>query len=174
MSRHKLRENIVIYGSLIAAIACLTYAGLDYYRGLDDDAKVQEEIKEAFKEMTSNEETNTPKTPEVEPEELKAVDKMAIVNNRIIAIKDRSLDDDLLNYSMIRSWGEYQILDTIYQKKVTDNYYMYLVNIKIPNKEAKLPKEINNELSTEEYSVITLKVFFTKNNDTYQFKHFEK
>ena len=172
MSR-KRRENIIIYGSLIAAIACLIYAGVDYYRGLDDDTKVQEEIKEAFKEMAGDEETSDTITTDVESEELKNVDKVAIVNNRINSIKDRSVEDDLLNYSMIRSWGEWEVLDIIYQKKITDNYYMYLVNIKIPSKEANLPKEINNDLSTEEYNVITLKLFITKNNDTYQFKHFE-
>ena len=173
MSR-KRRENIIIYGSLIAAIACLTYAGFDYYKDLSDDTKVQDEIKEAFKEMTGDEETNYPKAPEVEPEELKNVDKGSIITERINAIRDRTLEDDLLNYSMIRSWGEYQIINIKYQKQVTDNYYMYLIDIKIPNKEAILPKEINNDLSTEEYSVITLKTFIVKNNDTYSFKHFEQ
>ena len=171
---HKKRENIIIYGSLIAAIACLIYAGIDYYHSLSDDTKVQDEIKEAFKEMTDDGSSNSIKEPEIEPEALIAVDKVAIITNRINAIRDRSQEDDLLNYQMIRSWGEYEIVDIQYQKKVTEEYYMYLVSIKIPNKEASLPTEINTNLSTEEYNVITLKTFIIKNNDTYSFKHFEK
>ena len=171
---HKKRENFVIYGSLIAAIACLIYAGIDYYRSLSDDTKVKDEIKEAFKEITDDGSSNNIKEPEIEPEELKAVDKGAIVIDRINAIRDRSQEDDLLDYQMIRTWGEYEIIDIQYQKQVTEEYYMYLVSIKIPNKEASIPTEINPNLSTEEYSVITLKTFIIKNNDTYSFKHFEK
>ena len=51
---------------------------------------------------------------------------------------------------------------------------MYLAYIKITNKEAQLPTSINDELSTEEYNVITLKTFIVNNNGTYLFKHFEK
>ncbi len=171
---HKLRENIIIYGSLLAAIACLIYAGFDYYKGLSDDTKVKDEIKEAFKEMTSEGETPNTREIEAEPEELASVDKAAIIIERINAVRDRSAEDDLLNYSMIRSWGEYEIIDIQYQRQVTDNYYMYLVYLKIPNKEAVLPTEINNTLSTEEYNIITLKVYIVKNNDAYSFKHFEK
>ena len=173
MSR-KRRENIVIYGSLIAAIACLTYAGIDYYKGVSDDTKVQDEIKEAFKEMATDDINKDIKVPEEEPTELQNVDKATIIINQINAIKDRYANDDLLNYYMIRSWGAFEILNITYQKQITDNYYMYLVDIKIPNKEAQLPTTINNDLSTEEYNVITLKTFITNNNGTYSFKHFEQ
>ncbi len=80
----------------------------------------------------------------------------------------------MFNYTMIRSWGSYEILNIQYQKEVIDGYYMYLVDIKIPNKDASIPNIKNEELSTEDYTVITFKTFIIKNNDKYLFKHFEK
>jgi len=172
----KKKENIIIYGSLIAAIICLIYAGIDYYRDFSDSVKVKDEIKEAFKEMT-NEEGEAVKAVEAPAEEsalLKKIDKKTIITNRLNDIKNRKSEDDMFDYKMIRSWGSYEILDIKYQKEVIDGYYMYLVDIKIPNLDASIPDIKNEELSTDKYIVISFKTFIIKNNDKYLFKHFEK
>ncbi len=171
----KKKENIIIYGSLIAAIICLIYAGIDYYRDFSDNVKVKDEIKEAFKEMAIDDDaTKSVEAPVVEPAILQKIDKKAIIKNRLTDIKNRKSEDDMFNYTMIRSWGSYEILNIQYQKEVIDGYYMYLVDIKIPNKDASIPNIKNEELSTEDYTVITFKTFIIKNNDKYLFKHFEK
>lgn len=171
----KKRENIIIYGSLIAAIACLIYAGVDYYRDLSDNVKVKDEIKEAFKEMTiEDSEVKGITIPEVEPSILQKVDKKAIINNRLTDIKNRKSEDDMFDYKMIRSWGSYEIINIEYQKEVIDDYYMYTTDIKISNKDASIPDIKNEELSTDDYIVISFKTFIIKNNDKYLFKHFEK
>ena len=172
----KKKENIIIYGSLVAAIICLIYAGVDYYRDLNDSVKVKDEIKEAFKEMTNNDTDNTKnaQVPEVEPSILQKTDKKAIIIDRLNDIKNRKSEDDMFTYKMIRSWGNYEILDITYQKEVIEDYFMYSVNIKIPNMDASIPDIKNEELSTDNYIVITFKTFIIKNNDKYSFKHFEK
>ena len=171
----KKRENIIIYGSLIAAIACLVYAGVDYYRDFSDNVKVKDEIKEAFKEMTiEDSEVKGITIPEVEPSILQKVDKKAIINNRLTDIKNRKSEDDMFDYKMIRSWGSYEIINIEYQKEVIDDYYMYTTDIKISNKDASIPDIKNEELSTDDYIVISFKTFIIKNNDKYLFKHFEK
>ena len=57
---------------------------------------------------------------------------------------------------MIKSWQNFEIINTKYLKKITDTYYSYSFDLKIPNKNAQLPTKENQELSTEEYTVITL------------------
>ena len=126
--------------------------------------------------MTNNDTDNTKnaQVPEVEPSILQKTDKKTIIIDRLTDIKNRKSEDDMFTYKMIRSWGNYEIIDITYQKEVIEDYYMYQVSIKIPNKDASIPDIKNEELSTEDYIVITFKTFIIKSNDKYLFKHFEK
>ena len=57
---------------------------------------------------------------------------------------------------MIKTWQDYEILESKFLRKITDTYYVYQTNIKINNINAILPTKKNEELSTSEYSIISL------------------
>ena len=57
---------------------------------------------------------------------------------------------------MVLDWKVYEVENIIYKKKIANNYYEYIANIKISNANAELPTIINKELSTDKYVVISL------------------
>lgn len=161
------KYDIIIYSCLLAAIICLILGGKDYFKTLDEETTIKDEVKSAIKEINSNEEdipTDT-NTGEPEPEKLANFDKFSIVQKYLDSILDQIVKDNLISYKMIKSWDEYSVLNMRYSKEITTKYYEYIVDIKISNKKANLPTEENSELSTDEYSVITLKFYI---QDSYE------
>ncbi len=160
------KYDFIIYGCLLAAVICLILGGHDYFKTLDEETTVKDEVKSAIKEINNEEEIQTiESTGEPEPEKLVNFDKFSIVQKYLDSIIDQILTDDLISYKMIKTWDKYEVLNMIYSKEITDKYYEYIVDIKISNKKANLPKEENSELSTDEYSVITLKFYI---QDSYE------
>ncbi len=171
----KKKETIIIYGSLVAAVFCLLIASLDYYHDLSDKS-VKKEINKAINELKSNDEVKEEKEAlDVESEELKQLDKNSLVKKYLDEIIDRAITDENLPLKMVKTWGNYEVINVTYQKKVVDNYYYYISDIKIPNLNATLPVGKNIELSTDEYIVISLKTYILKTefNDSYILKNFE-
>ncbi len=168
MKRKINKYDIVIYSCLLAAIAFLVLGGKDYFTTLDEETTVKDEFKSALKEINNTEEEDIPtdtNTGEPEPENLVNFDKFSIVQKYLDSILDQIVKDKLITYKMIKTWDEYSVLNMQYQKEVTDKYYEYVVDIKISNKNANLPTEENKDLSTDEYSVITLKFYI---QDSYE------
>lgn len=177
MSKKK-RENITIYGSLIAAIVCLIAGGLDYYHDLSNAPSVKEEVKEAIhEELIKNNHSNpTPtqmKNTDIENEELQQTNKNEVVKKYLNSINNQVQKDNIITYDIIRTWGNYDVINMTYQKQISNDYYLYITDIKIPNLTAKLPINKNEELSTNEYLVISIKTYLLKTNNGYILKNFE-
>jgi hypothetical protein len=96
-----------------------------------------------------------------EPEALTKEDKKSIVKKYLDSLLDRIYDDSLITYEMIKTWGNYEVLNINYERKITDNYYAYSIDIKINNLDAIVPTNKNEALSTEEYIVISLNANIT-------------
>jgi len=147
--------NIIIYTCLLLAIILLVLGGRDYLKDLNKPT--QEEVVEqdnSPSEITRPEETKN----EPEPAELQPVDKVGVIKKYLDSLYDQIKKDKKIPYSTIKTWGKYSVGEVEYQRKITSNYYEYKVNINIPNKNAKLPCPKNEELSSEENTVITIYV----------------
>ena len=147
--------NIIIYTCLLLAIVLLVLGGRDYLKDLNNPTK-----EEIIEPEGSQEEIERPDNTkkEKEPEELQSVDKAGVVKKYLDSLVDQIIKDKKIPYKTIKTWGKYSVGEVEYQRKITSNYYEYKVNINIPNKNAKLPCPKNEELSTEEYTVITIYV----------------
>ncbi len=166
------KYDLIIYSCLISAIICLYFSGKDYFASLEEESTVQKELQLAIKEIKGEEETTENEIVESpsEPDNMKAYDKVSLLENYFNNILDRKNKDNYLTYDIINSWQNYEILDCTFNKEIATNYYSYKVNIKINNKNAILPTEKNEQLSTEEYSIITLNTYILYNNDEYFIK----
>ena len=71
---------------------------------------------------------------------------------------------------MVKTWNNYEVINTNYIKEITDTYYSYSFDLKIPNKKAQLPTNENKELSTDEYTVISLIANISIKNNENQVK----
>ena len=170
--RSKQRKyDIIIYSSLIIALICVVISGIDYVSSMDKDQSVKDEVKDALIELKEPEVEETQdvfEEVEEEPDSLKELDKASIVQKYIDEIYDQISDnDEVLNYNMVKSWKKYEITDVKYVKQILDYYYAYQVNIKIYGNNPKLPVDKNTQLSTDEYTIITLNANIlssTKNN----------
>lgn len=148
------KYDLIIYGCLLAAIICLVLGGKDYFIYLYKE-KTSPETEPSIKEINNEDEFII----QEEPDTLKEYNKSTIIISYLDSILDRITNDKLISYDMINTWGGYEVLNVVYNKTITNNYFEYQVDIKINNKEASLPTNINEELSTEEYNVITLKFY---------------
>lgn len=147
--------NIIIYTCLLLAIILLVLGGRDYLKDLNKPT--QEEIIEPEGSQNEVERPEDVKK-EKEPEDLQKVDKEGVIKKYLDSLYDQIKKDKKIPYKIIKTWGKYSVGEIEYQRKITSNYYEYKVNINIPNKNAKLPCPANEELSTEEYTVITIYV----------------
>lgn len=163
----KKRDNLIIYGSLIAAIICLSVGAVDYFKDLSNPS-LKNEVKEAIKELSSDEDKKIIKK-EVEPTELQNIDKKSIIDNHLIKISDQIKKDDLLTPYIIKSWGKYEISNISYKKKIMDDYYSYIVDIKISTEDPVIPTIKNDKLSTDAYIVISLTFNLLKQSDSNEY-----
>jgi hypothetical protein len=146
------KYDIIIYGSLLLAFL---FIGLGYFESLGETLEYSFSLKENFKEEPIKKEKDT------EPEALTKEDKKSIVKKYLDSLLDRIYDDSLITYEMIKTWGNYEVLNINYERKITDNYYAYSIDIKINNLDAIVPTNKNEALSTEEYIVISLNANIT-------------
>lgn len=161
MKRKINKYDIVIYSCLILAIICLLLGGKDYLNSLENESTVQEEVKSAIKSINGAEEgiSTENSTGNPEPEELVNFDKKSLVQKYVDSIIDQILEDKVITYAMVNSWGEYEIVNVEYDHEVTENYYAYKADIKIANKKGLIPGKLNEELSTEENPVLRVNVY---------------
>ena len=164
--KRKRKYDIIIYLSLAVAIVCLALSAFDYTTSLKTGDSMVNKDSERIPELNKEE----------EPAELAILDKKTIIKTYMNQVLDQIIKDEIISYSMMKTWGEYEIIDITFHKEIIDGYYEYEANISINNKDALIPCEINHELSTEEYNVITLIINIVKNNkdNTYTVKSLNK
>ena len=169
--KHKRRENIIIYGSLLLAIILVIYVAKTYYDNRDNTEEVFRELNEVFnKEEVKSKE---PEKEEIEPDKIRFIDKRPIINKYFEEILNRKRNDNLLTYEKVYSWNDFEIKDIKYYKMITDTYYAYKVNIKVNNKEADVSGLIDKKLSTDEYYIVSIKIYFVYDNEELIIKNIE-
>lgn len=169
--KHKTRENIIIYGSLLLAVILVIYVAKTYYDNRDNSEEVFKELNEVF----YKEEVTTDKSvkEEVEPDNIRFIDKKTIINKYFEDILNRKIRDELLSYDKVISWGDFEIEEIKYYKEITDTYYSYIVKIKINNKDADVSGLKDEKLSTNEYSIVKIKFYFVYENENLSVKNVE-
>lgn len=152
MKKNK-KYDIIIYTSLLGAIFFIVLGSMDHIKDFKEEgiSFSKTETKEQKNDEVEEVDPNT------EPLELQNEDKNILVKKYIDSVLDQIEFDSLIDYKMVESWGNYEILSTTYEKEIAEDYYSYYTNIKISNLDAILPVEKNEELSTKDYIVITIK-----------------
>lgn len=148
MNKNK-KYDIIIYGSLVLAFV---FVCLGYWDNIANP--IEDELSFSLKEEKKTEVIR--EEIDEEPKELVDYDKKGLVKKYLDSLLDRIEFDNIISYDMISSWDTYEVLNTKYERKIAEDYYAYTVDIKINNLEATLPTTKNEELSTEEYIVVTL------------------
>lgn len=143
--------NIIMYISLFLALLFVVLACMDYSK----DKKV-EEPKTNDNGTKIEEIIETEEPTQEEPTEMINIDKHIAIKKYIDSIADGIVTNEKMNIDMINSWERYEIKDLVFIKMTEEGYYSYRVNIKIYGKNAILPKEKNQELSTDEYTILTM------------------
>jgi len=131
---HKVRQNIVIYGSLLIAIILLAMVAKEYYENKNSNEPLLKELDQVFGIKSSGGEVEEKKIIEEEPNSIKNVDKVNVINKYLDNIINRIIEDEILTYEIVSSWGSYKVIGMQYIKSITDNYYAYKVSIMISNK----------------------------------------
>ena len=153
MKKNK-KYDIIIYGCLVGAFIFILLGYWDNLKDLKEDGLSFSLKNQETKENSSTEQ----KEYDLEPKELVNADKNGIIKKYLDSLLDRIDVDPLISYNMINTWEEYEILNIEYDRKIAENYYAYIVDIKISNKDAVIPTNKNEKLSTNEYLVVTLNV----------------
>lgn len=153
----RVKYDFIIYTCLLLAVLLIGYSA-NYYIG-EESYSLKELLFKEEKEVIVPKET----------EELKKIDKKELLNNYLIDILEEIKKDPILTRDIINSWSTYEILNIKYNRQIANDYYSYLVDIKINNLDAILPTNKNNELSTNEYVVISLNVNIEKNQETLEY-----
>lgn len=167
------KYDIIIYSSLMVAIVFIVIAVKSYYDNLDENETFFSSFKSAVEEINDSSEPQEEIQIEEEPDIMKSVDKKAIINNELkLIVAEKSLTE-YLNKEMIQSWQKYEISNINFIRTIVEDYYCYEVDIKIPNKNAKLPTSINIGKSTETYNVITIYFNIAKKDNNFTVKAIE-
>lgn len=169
--KHKTRENIIIYGSLLLAIILVIYVGKIYYDNRDNSEEVFKELNEVFNKDEYS--SQTKQKEEIEPDNIRFIDKKPIINKYFDDILNRKIKDNLLTYDKVFSWGSFEIEDIKFYKKITDTYYSYKVNIKINDKNANVTDLVDEKLSTVDYYIVSVKFYFVYDNEELIIKNVE-
>lgn len=152
----KIKYDFTIYTCLLLALALIGYSSYSY---LDTNSY-------SLKDILSKEEEPV---IEVELEELKDVDKKDLLNKYLLNIQDEIIQDQLLTGETIRTWKDYEVLNITYDRKISNNYHTYIVDIKTNNLNINLPTLKNKELSTKEYLVISFNINILKDEVTNEY-----
>lgn len=173
--KRRLRKGVydfIIYMCLFGAIICLLIGSNSYFKNLDNE-NVYDVVKQVFLNSPDNTKEETP------IEEPKGTivndeyDKISVIINYFESIKDRIItNDDLISYETILTWNTYEIRNLRYIKEIAENYYEYTADIYL-NKEALVPANKNEELSTEEYNVMSLKIYMYEKDKSFYIKNID-
>lgn len=173
MKSKKKKLDIIIYCSLFAAVICVIASGIDYTHSIKGDNSFKEDVKEAIEEIKTPKEEQTNIETEVvesdEPSSLISIDKNELVKKHIDEILDYYTKDEAIGYAMVKSWGNYEVYDTTYLRKITDDYYSYQIKIKLDGTNPILPVNKNEELSSEGNTVIIMNANFARNKQTFDY-----
>lgn len=169
--KHSTIENIVIYGCLGLAVILIGYVLKESYANKNKDESVIQELESVFEKKDIEDKPTKKEKTYKEPDNIKKVDKSIVINKYFDDILNRRKDNEVITYDTLASWGAYEILSINYLKPIADNYYAYDVNIKIPNTKAILSGRLNNELSTEEYIVVTIEFDLLYENGEFTIKN---
>ncbi len=154
MKKISIIYDIIIYGCLSTAAILLILATIDYYNTLKEPSKIDNEVKEAIKELQSSEEELP--VIDTEPNTMKSKKIKEQINIYLEELLDQTKTNEKISYEMIKSWDNFEVINSTYERKITKNYYSYKTDIKINNLKAKLPTSKNEKLSTDKYIVVTL------------------
>lgn len=149
----KKKYDIIIYVSLIMALICIGIGAIDYFKSSPEEPAPKVEKTETTN--TSNENKNETYN-ELEPEKLIELDKKTMIKRYFDSISDQTKTNDIITADMVNGWSKYEVLNVKFNRTIVDEYYSYTADIIIYGENITLPIEKNTELSTEEYSVITL------------------
>ena len=164
------KYDFIIYSSLMVAIIFIIIAIKSYYDNLDENETFFSSFKSAVQEMNEDPNTTPEEKKEEEPEDMKPVDKKEIINKELSLILEEKSLTDYLTKEMLESWGEYEIINIKFIRTITENYYCYQVDIKVPSKKAIFPTNSNRKKSTEEYQVLSTYFNISSSNNTYKVK----
>lgn len=168
--KRRLRKGVydfIINACLFGAIFCLLVGSNSYIKNYQDN-NVIDVVKQVF--LNSPLPSNQANIEEpLEPATNIEINISEVITNYIESIKDRIITDDMFPYEEIKTWQLYTINDILFIKEITDNYYEYSINLYL-DKDYLISLEPNIELSTEEYNVISLKVYILEKDNTYQVK----
>ncbi len=153
----KIKYDFVIYSSLLLALVLIGYSSFSYL----------ENQSYSLKDLLKKEEPQP--VVEVEPVELQSIDKKELINKYLLDVVDEKIKDNLISSQMVLDWKVYEVENIIYKKKIANNYYEYIANIKISNANAELPTIINKELSTDKYVVISLYFNIIKDDEVNEY-----
>jgi hypothetical protein len=171
--RRRLKPNVIIYTCLFSALLLLLAGAYDIYTETKDSS-IKTTIKKAVNEVNNEkEEVLGAREEEQEPSKLKDIDKSASIMKYLNNIKDRIVEDNLITLDQINTWNSYSIDFVQYNRKIADNYYEYIVDIKINNKDAKLPVAKRTDLSKDDYVVISLLIDMVYENNTLSVKNLD-
>ena len=154
--KYKTRQNIIIYGSLLLALLLIVYVAKEYHDNKDSNETVLKELEDVFGSKNDNNEEKD-NNENKEPDSIKDVDKLSSINKYLDDIVNRRIENDIITYDVMSTWSSYEIVNIEYINTIVDNYYGYLVDIKIPNSEnLKITGRKNTELSDENYIVVSI------------------
>ena len=106
---HKTRQNIIIYGSLLLAILLLCYAAKDFYGNKSSKEPILKEFEEMI--VKKKDDNNDNEAKEEEPDNLKSVDKLSVIDKYIDDILNRRINNDVLTYDVVSTWSSYEVYD---------------------------------------------------------------
>ena len=160
--RRNIKFDFIIYGCLLGASALLVFSAKSYCASLEEYNGFTSEIKNALKEIqgkTDNEYN------EEKPEALSNINEKELIETYLYSLLDDIKTDSNISQEMIKSWNNYEIINTQYIREITDTYYAYSFDVKISNQDAILPTSKDKKLSTDDYIIINLIAnISTKNN----------
>ena len=151
----KRKYDLVIYLSLFAAIVCLTWGLFDYSNSDSIVDNKSQTIREA------------------EPIELEGINKGEIINAYLEEVSKKIGDDGFINANIVDSWDKWEVESIEFNRKITDDYYAYNVNIKVYGNKRIYPVT-DNVKEYQEYTIIGLTANITKKNEEFMVKTMSK
>ena len=150
----KKKQNVIIYGSLFIAFLLIVYAIYDYYHDKDSSNSAINELKEVLSKKENDEEDKI--VYGKEPSKLVSIDKKEVISKYLDDIVNRRIENELLSYDVVSTWGEFEVVGIDYIKSITDDYYAYDVSIKISNINGRITGRKNDKLSKDNYIVVNI------------------
>ena len=171
--RRRIKPNVIIYTCLLSALVLLLAGAYDIYSETKDSS-IKTTIKKAVNEVNNEKDVVIgEKEEEIEPDTIKELDKKTPIMSYLNNIRDRIITDKTITLDQINTWNSYSVENIKYSRQIADNYYEYVVDIKINNKNAKLPIDKREDLSTDEYVVITILVDMVYDNNAISVKNLD-